>query len=85
MQTEITKSRLALIGTIVTAIAGIVVALITHFAPSTPEKPSVQSPQSAAQSLPQPVIQGNQGEVTIINGNGNIKAGGNVTTHTTSR
>jgi energy-converting hydrogenase Eha subunit A len=85
MKTEITVSRLALIGTIVTAIAGIVVALITHFSPSTPEKPLLQSPPSAAQSNPQPVVQGNQGEVTIINGNSNIKAGGNVSTPTTAR
>ena len=78
MKTEITVSRLALIGTIVTAIAGIVVALITHFAPSKPDKPSLQPPPSSTQSYPQPVIQGNQGDVTILTGNGNIKANGDV-------
>ncbi|MGB7510805.1 MAG: hypothetical protein WBP54_05890 [Pelodictyon phaeoclathratiforme] len=83
MKTEITVSRFALIGTIVTAIAGIVVALITHFTPSTPVKPSPQPTPSADQSLPPPV-QGSQVDVTVQRGNGNINVDhGDVITHTT--
>ncbi len=51
MKTQITVARLALIGAIVTAIAGIMVPLITHFTPSSPGKTSAQPAATTIQNI----------------------------------
>lgn len=64
MKTEINVARIALIGTIITVIGGIIVALITVFAPS---KPAVKPEKPTPVAAPQTQVGINQGRVNNIN------------------
>ncbi|WP_041466179.1 hypothetical protein [Chlorobaculum parvum] len=80
MKTEV---KIAIIGGIVT----IIVALITggfDWLNSSKSEPVPAKPPVSAQTAPSTPpasqsVQGNSGDVTIINGDNNIKAGGDVT------
>jgi hypothetical protein len=83
MKTEV---KLAIIGGAVTIIVTILTGFFGYLNPSKPEHasvtpvataPSAQISLSADQSSQ--AVQGNSGAVTIINGDNNIKADGNVT------
>jgi uncharacterized protein (UPF0333 family) len=83
MKTEV---KIAIIGGIVTIIVTILTGFFGYLNSRKPEAASVAPAATAppAQSAPattpaSQAVQGNTGDVTIISGNGNINAGGNVT------
>jgi hypothetical protein len=83
MKTEV---KLAIIGGAVTIIVTILTGFFGFLNSSKPEstatKPAATAPPpqiSVSADHSSQAVQGNSGEVTIINGDGNIKAGGNVT------
>ena len=83
MKTEV---NLAIIGGAVTIIVTILTGFFGYLNSSKPEsastKPAATAPPaqiSVSADHGAQAVQGNSGEVTIINGDSNIKAGGNVT------
>jgi hypothetical protein len=77
--------KVAIIGGIVT----IIVAIITSFfgwlnskkTEPAPVPPALTAPATQPATPPSQSVEKNEGNVTIINGDGNISAGGNVTIH----
>jgi len=76
MVTENKAARFALIGTIITVLGGIIVALITVFGTSKQEKKSDKPDTVSVQRQPVNEIKNNTG--TNINSNNHIQAGGQV-------
>jgi hypothetical protein len=83
MKTEV---KLAIIGGIVTIIVTILTGFFGYLNSSKPEsastKPAATAPPaqiSVSADHSSQAVQGNSGSVTIINGDGNIHAGGDVT------
>jgi hypothetical protein len=83
MKTEV---KLAIIGGAVTIIVTILTGFFGYLNSSKPEsasaKPAATAPAaqiSVSADHASQAVQGNSGNVTIINGDGNMNAGGNVT------
>ena len=82
MKTEV---KVAIIGGIVTIIVAIITGGFDWLTPNKPqpypEPPAVTAPAAQPATPPSQSVENTQGNVTIINGDNNISAGGNVTIH----
>jgi flagellar basal body-associated protein FliL len=79
MKTEVKIAIISGIVAIIVAILTGVFGLLKKTETIPANQPFVSQQSAASSRTPLPSIQGNGGDVTIINGDGNIKAGGNIT------